>query len=159
MASRNLVIAAVLSGLLATSTTGCKKVKSTSSADSTPTGGAAVDERNTNYVAGGGAVQNVRQAGKRTVALNEMSQLGQLIELQYNESGKMPNIAAIKANLTQAQSILTHITEGSIILTGTTDHAGVWAYEVDADKAGGIVLQAGSARRASKDEVKQLLGK
>jgi hypothetical protein len=136
---------------------GCKKKPASSgSAAATP---APVDGRNTEYVAGGGAVQNTRQAAKRTVALNDMASLGQLIELQYNETGKMPKVNDIKANLTQAQNLLTAINDGVIILTGTTDHSGLWAYEVDADKAGGIILQAGSARRASKDEVKQLLGR
>ena len=31
---------------------------------------------NTNFVPGGGAVQNVRQAGRRTIALNDFHQLG-----------------------------------------------------------------------------------
>jgi hypothetical protein len=149
---RTLFIAVALASALST---GCRKKPSAASASAATT---LAPSNNTNYVAGGGAVQNVRQAARRTVALNEMSQLGQLIELQYNETGKMPNVQQIKDNLAQAQSILAQINDGNIILTGTTDHAGLWAYEVDANTKGGIVLQAGSARRATKDEVKQLLG-
>lgn len=132
---------------------GCKK-KSASVASAAPDPGPSA---NTNYVPGAGAIQNTRQAARRTVALNEMSQLGQLIELQYNDLGRMPTKQQILANLSQAPSILQHINEGNIILTGTTNHSGLWAYEVDADTRGGIVLQAGSARRATKDEVQQLL--
>jgi hypothetical protein len=153
----------LLIGLALIALPACKKVKTTaSSADTTAssgTGSTGTGAGNTNFVAGGGAVQNVRQAVRRTVALNDMSQLGQLIELQYNESGKMPTVSAIKDNLNQAQNILSHINEGSIILTGTTNHAGLWAYEIDADTKGGIILQAGSARRATRDEVLQLLGR
>src|SRR5271155_2753461 len=116
---------------------GCKKKSAASAApEPAPSGG------NTNYVPGNGAIQNVRQAARRTVALNDMHQLGQMIEVAYSETGKMPTPQQIKASLAQAQSILAHIEEGNIILTGTTDHAGLWAYEVDGNLKGGVVLQA-----------------
>jgi hypothetical protein len=117
-----------------------------------------IDARNTNQP--GGAITGSYRAGKRTNILSDMRQLGQFIEIQYNEAGKMPDPAAIKANLTTARNILKEIDEGWIILTGTKDHAGLWAYEVDADKAGGVVLIGGTAQRMPEAyDVKQLLGK
>jgi hypothetical protein len=121
-------------------------------------GGGGVNPANTNYQSGGGAVQNIRQAARRTVALADMDQLGKFITQQETELGKMPSIADIKTYIKRdAPKILAAIDEGTIILTGSTNRSGLWAYEVDADKAGGIVLVAGTARRATADEAKQLL--
>lgn len=150
---RTLLIAGLLSSCFIG--VGCKKKPKATEAEPA----APAVSGNTQYQAGAGAVQNVRQAARRTVALNDMHQLGQFISLQYNETGKMPTVQQIKANLSQSQNILSQINDGTIILTGTTDHSGLWAYEVDADTKGGIVLQAGSARRATRDEVLQLLGR
>jgi hypothetical protein len=121
----------------------------------TPAAPERVDPRNTNT--GGGAIVGSYRAGKRTNLLNDMSQLGQFVEIQYQEAGKMPDPAAIKANLTTARNILKEIDDGFIILTGTKNHAGLWAYEVDADKVGGVGLVAGRAQRLQADEVKQML--
>jgi hypothetical protein len=70
----------------------------------------------------------------------------------------MPTADQIKGFLQKdAPKILAAITEGSIILTGTTNHGGMWAYEIDADTRGGVVLVGGRAARATADEVKQYL--
>lgn len=113
---------------------------------------------NTNYVAGGGVAQNVRQAGRRTVALNDFKQLGIAIQ-QVQLLDGMPDKERIKAEVRTFGPIATAINDGSIILTGTKDPAGLWAYEVDADTKGGIVLIGGTARRADAAEVKQLLAR
>lgn len=135
---------------------GCAK-KST--ADVTPLP-ASVDNRNTNFQAGAGTVQNVRKAGARAGAMNDFDQLGKFIELQYNETGKMPTKDEIKDYI-KRDAVKLHglISDGTIVLTGTKDHAGLWAYEVDADKAGGIGLTAGRAARLSADDVKAMLAK
>jgi len=115
---------------------------------------------NTNYQAGAGAVQNIRNAARRTVTLNDMSQLGTLIEAEYTQNGRMPTAADIKAFLQKdAPGIAAAVADGSIVLTGTTSHEGLWAYEVDADTKGGVVLLSGRATRATADEVKQYLGR
>jgi hypothetical protein len=115
-----------------------------------------IDPRNTNQ--GGGALGGSYRAGKRTNILNDMSQLGIFMEQVYLQDNKMPDIARTKAELTTARNILKEIDEGYIILTGTKNHDGLWAYEVDADKAGGVVLIAGRAQRMPvADDVKQLL--
>jgi len=104
---------------------------------------------------GGGAVMAVRKAVRRTQALNEMSQLGLLIEELRDPVGKMPTKEQILASLkTTAPTIYKAITEdGSYILTGTTEGSGLWAYEVDADKTAGIALIGGKAMRSTPDEL------
>ncbi|MBX9581957.1 MAG: hypothetical protein K2X87_16755, partial [Gemmataceae bacterium] len=119
-----------------------------------------VDDRNTNFRPGAGAVQNVRQAARRTNALVEMKTLGDLVTIMYTEDGRMPSKEQIAASVKRdAPAVAKGIDEGVYILTGATDHGGLWAYEVDADTAGGIVLVAGVANRATADEVQQHLAK
>lgn len=144
---------------------GCKKkekpvAKKEEQAPAAPEPAPAVDPRNSNYIQGGGAVQNVRQAAKRVVNQHDMAQLGIIILDFELTNGKLPTVSEIKAALTgDGANIRKQIDEGVIILTGTRNKSGLWAYEVDADKAGGIVLTGPSAnaRRANADEVKQLL--
>lgn len=113
---------------------------------------------NTNFQPGGGAVQNVRKAGLRTINLNEMKQLGLYVTTAADDFGKMPTAAEIRQLVEQQdKSMCSAINDGWIILTNTTNRGAIWAYEVDADKKGGIVLVAGTASRASADEVKQYL--
>ena len=121
-----------------------------------------VDDRNTAHVPGGGTVQNVRKAAKRAVTMNDLQSLGTFIFSFELDNNKMPTVSEIKAMLKpDGLNILAAIDEGAIILTGTTDKRGLWAYEVDADKAGGVIVTGPTpaARRATADEVKQLLGK
>lgn len=134
----------------------------TPNGDGPPPSGAAVPAGfarggNTNYTPGAGAVQNVRQAGRRTVALNEFHQLGVAIKQVELEDGRMPDPTRIKAEVRTFPNLPQAIEEGVIVLTGTRDAAGLWAYEVEADTKGGIVLVGGTARRATADEAKQLL--
>lgn len=140
---------------------GCKKKSSappTANLEPTTPAPPAVDPRNTNFVAGGGAVQNVRQAARRTVQLNDMHQLGLLIAQTVQLDDRMPSASEIKQSLQRdAPTILAAINEGTIILTDTKNKGGLWAYEVDADKAGGIVLVGGTASRATAEQVQQYL--
>src|SRR5262245_41391986 len=80
-----IVIVGVLLG-----TAGCKKK---SNPTSTPTEAPApsAGRGNTNYVPGGGAAQNVRQAARRTVALNDMHQIAVTIAQWEIENNRMPN--------------------------------------------------------------------
>lgn len=112
---------------------------------------------NTNYQPGFGAAQAVRKAGLRTINLNEMKQLGLYVTQAADDFGKMPTAAEIKQMVSQDKTLTGMINDGSLILTNTTNRGGLWAYEVDADTKGGIVLVAGTASRASADEVKQYL--
>ena len=141
----------LLAAAAAFSASGCKKAKVASavaSAEPAPSGGAA----DTNYMPSGGAVQNSRRAAERIKVDAELQQLGQLMEVQFNELGRMPTVAEVKGYLTQSQNILGHITEGNIVLTGTKNHAGLWAYQKNADTLGGLVLVAGTANRCAKDD-------
>jgi hypothetical protein len=86
-----------------------------------------------------------------------MKQLGLSITQAADDFNKMPTAAEIKQMVQQDKTMSGMIADGSVILTNTTNRGGLWAYEVDADKKGGIVLVAGTASRASADEVKQYL--
>jgi hypothetical protein len=128
-------------------------------ADAKPAESATPAGGNTNYQAGAGAVQNARQAARRTVALNDMASLGKFVQAQEIELGKMPTAAEITAAVKadpSMKAIAAAIADGTIVLTGTRSKAGLWAYEVDADTKGGIGLVGGVANRYSADEITNL---
>jgi len=102
---------------------------------------------------GGGAIQAVRKAVRRTQALNEMRTLGQAISLMQTDLGRMPTREQIVAELKQYPQILAAVNEGAIILTGTSEAGGLWAYEVDADMTPGIALIGGQATRSTPEEL------
>lgn len=116
-----------------------------------------VDERNTSRPAES-VVGQVYRAGKRSGLLQEMQQIGGTISVTVQLDERMPTAADIKADLQKsAAKYAALIDDGTIVLTDTKNTKGLWAYEVDADKAGGIVLVGGQARRATADEVKHLI--
>lgn len=132
--------------------------------DTTPpsgSGGGSTSVRgNTNFQAGAGAVQNIRKAGQRAATLNDMQQLGIFIKQMDLDNNKMPQPAEVKEYIRRdAAKLLALIDDGTIILTGTRDRGGLWAYETEADKLGGIGLVNGTANRYSADDIKQMLGK
>jgi len=102
---------------------------------------------------GGGAVQAVRKAARRADAMNELKNLGEIIEGMRDPIGRMPTKEQILAELKQAPKLLTAIQEGSFILTGTTEGGGLWAYEVDADTKPGLALIGGRATRSTPEEL------
>lgn len=102
----------------------------------------------------GGAVQAVRKAARRAQALNEMHNLGMIIEDLRDPVGRMPTREQIMAALKQYPQILTGVKEGAYVLTGTTEGGGLWAYEADADKTPGIALIGGKATRSTPDELR-----
>ena len=117
---------------------------------------AAVDPRNTNYQPGAGVVRNVAiQPKRRAAAMNELRRLGFLIEAHYTDTGKMPTRAEVLAAVEKdAPEVLPALKDGSFVLTDTTEHGTASAYEVDADKAGGLVLVGTSVLRASAEEAR-----
>jgi major membrane immunogen (membrane-anchored lipoprotein) len=124
----------------------------------------AIDDRNTNFRPDASVLKNTVQAGKRVAQLNDFQQMSFFILAYDLENNRMPTkeeIVADLKNYPDASEILKKINEGVIILTGTKDKNALWAYEVDADKAGGIVCTgpSGAIKRATASEVKQLLGK
>ena len=133
---------------------GCtKKPKSsapaaTPAASPAPSGGGS-----TNYQAGGGAVQNVRQAGRRTVELNDLKNLGLEVETAFNETGKMPSAERVTELAKANKNLAEAIGDGSLIVTGTSQHGGVWVYEADAPEKGGIALIGPVAQRVQADEL------
>jgi hypothetical protein len=120
-----------------------------------------LDDRNTNFRPGASVLKNSVQAGKRVAQMHDFDQMKFFIFAYELENNRMPTIDEIKADLKNypdAREILKKIDEGVIILTGTKDKNGLWAYEVDADKAGGIICLGNSVSRASADDVKKYLG-
>jgi hypothetical protein len=106
---------------------------------------------------GGGAAMAVRKAVRRAGAMNEMKNIGEIIETLRSPEGKMPTKDEIIAALKQSPQLYAGVTEGAYILTGTTDGGGLWLFEVDAENKGGIVVVGGRATRANEDEVKQYI--
>jgi len=151
------VVAGVLIGLFAVIGFGCKKKTAPPPPATAPDSGGS--SKGTQYVAGGGAIQNTRQAAKRTVVLSDMHDFGIAITLWKDDNTRMPSIAEMKQIAAAYPKILAAINDGSIILTGTTDASGLWAYEVDSETRGGIGLVAGTASRYDAQTIKQYLGK
>ncbi len=138
---------------------GCKKPATTPTTAAVPTP-APSGGGNTGYISGGGAAQNVRQAARRTITINDMKTLGQLIEIDFTQNGKMPGLNEVKESLKRdSPTILAAINDGTIILCWTAQHEGIWAYEIDADTKGGIAVVTGTASRYDAEQVKKLLGK
>ncbi len=114
---------------------------------------------NTNYQAGAGALQNTRQAAKRADLTNDLANLGTFITDQEITLGKMPSAAEITSALKADPSfrkVSELVAAGTIVLTGTSKRAGLWAYETEADTKGGLGLVAGRANRYTADEIKNL---
>ena len=131
---------------------GCPKAPKPTSTEPT------VDNRNTNYRPGDGALINSARAGKRVAAMNDFDQLKFFIFEYELNNNRMPSKEELRTELKSAANLLKLIDEGAIVLPTTMQRQGLWAYEVDADKAGGIVIESGNVGRKSADEVKKLLG-
>jgi len=136
--------------------------RATEPTETAPTGtvpSGPVDDRNTNYRGDQSGLRNAKRAADRLAQMTDFTSV-QFFILEYElNNNRMPTIAEIKDSLKSAadtQHILKKIEDGVIILTGTKNKNALWAYEVDADKAGGIVClgPSGAIRRATADEVK-----
>jgi len=140
--------------LVVASALGCPKAPKPTSTEPT------VDNRNTNYRPGDGALINSARAGKRVAAMNDFDQLRILMFAHELENNRMPSKEDMRTSLkTDAPNLLKLIDEGAIVMPTQPEKQGLWAYEVDADKAGGIVVFANSVGRKTADEVKTILGK
>lgn len=118
------------------------------------------ESKNTNYQAGAGTLQNVRNAVRRGVEQAQLKTLGDTMYAMELENGRMPTkdevLAALKKDMGYKQ-ILSLIEDGTVILTGTKNRSALWAYEVDSETKGGLGLVAGVPNRYSADEIKQYL--
>lgn len=145
---------------------GCKKVKpkevetpATITLPTPPTTPAPAGA-GTQYQPGAGAIQNVRNAAKRTELLAMMQGLAIHIVSMDTLNGKMPTkqelYDAIKNEVSE-RKLVEQIDNGTIILTGSTDRTGMWAYEKGAEVSGGVALIAGSANRYSAEDIQKFL--
>lgn len=153
-----LMFSAVI-GVAVSTVTGCDlplPKKKPKSAETTPT----IDDRNTNYRSGDSTLRNSLRAGQRAGLMVEMDQIGKMISQTVILDDRMPSAAEITKDVQQQSGKLAGlIADGTIILTDTTDKRGLWAYEVDSDKAGGLVLVGGTVSRATADDVKALIAR
>ena len=107
---------------------------------------------------GGGAVQAVRGAVRRTVTMNDLQQIRIFIDNASLASGRMPSTQMTYAALKQeAPNIATLIDEGVLTLNNATTREQVWAYETDALKQGGQVLTGSGVERMDADTLAQRL--
>ncbi len=140
--------------VLAIASIGCSKAPKIAVATQ-----ATVDGRNTNYKPGAGAIVNSARAGKRVAVLNDFDQLRTFIYAFELENNRMPTPEQLRGELRTAANIQKLIDEGAIIVPTPIMKDGVWAYEVDADKVGGILIVAGNVMRVTgADDVKKYLG-
>ncbi len=131
---------------------GCSKAPKSTSTEP------PVDNRNTNYQPGAGTAINTIKAGKRLAAMSDFDQLKILIFAYDLENNRMPTKEELRTSLkSDAANLLKLIDEGAILVPSTLKKDGLWAYEIDADKAGGIVVFANTVSRKTADEVKSLL--
>jgi hypothetical protein len=137
---------------------GCKKTKPTSQQTEQPATTSPAGGGNTNYVPGAG-LQNIRKAVDRDKLMNDMRQMGMEITAWELDNNRMPNRNEAYALISKYPNYKKLLDDGTVILTGTTDRSGLWAYEVEADTKGGIGLVAGVANRYSADDIKQYLGR
>jgi len=136
---------------------GCKKVAQPT--DNTPSPTTPVDDRNTNYRPGGGALKNTVQAGKRSAAMHDYEQLKTIIFAMELDSNRMPTKDEVRTELTSnGKNLLKLIDGGAIIMPTQLKKDGLWFYEVDAEKVGGIVVFQGNVSRATAEEMKTYLG-
>jgi len=107
---------------------------------------------------GGGAVQAVRGAVRRTVTMNDLQQIRIFIDNASLASGRMPSTQMTYAALKQeSPSIATLIDEGVLTLNNATTREQVWAYETDALKQGGQVLTGSGVERMDAETLAQRL--
>lgn len=113
---------------------------------------------NTNFRPGGTALGNVYRAGKRAGLMGEMQQIGQLVSVTVQVDDRMPSAAEIKADLQRSSGKLAAlVADGTVILTDTKDKRGMWAYEIDSEKVGGIALVGGTPGRYTAQQITAML--
>ena len=113
-------------------TVGCRKAPKP--VDTQP----AVDNRNTNYQPGAGVAINTIKAGKRTAAMHDFDQLKTIIYAMELENNRMPSKEELRTELGgNGKNLLKLIDDGAILVPTQPRKDGLWAYEIDADKAEG----------------------
>ena len=116
--------------------------------------------KNTNFRPGGASLGNMYRAGKRGGLMGEMADIGKQITITVQLDDRMPTAAEIKQDLQRsAAKYAKLIDDGIVILTDTKDKRGMWAYEIDSEKVGGIALVSGTPGRYSAEQITAMLPK
>jgi hypothetical protein len=109
----------------------------------------------------GGAVQAVRKAAGRAVTQNEMNNIRTFIEDASLASGQMPTAQQTFQALQQgARATAKLVEDGDIILTGTRQREGIWAYTKEAVSTTGehLVVNGSGVQRMTPQQIRQALG-
>jgi hypothetical protein len=108
----------------------------------------------------GGAVQAVRKAAARAVTQNEMSNIRIFIEEASQASGQMPTQQQVMQALQQtARATAKLVQDGDIILTGTRQREGIWAYTKEPVSVTGehLIVNGSGVQRMMPQQIRQAL--
>jgi hypothetical protein len=95
-----------------------------------------------------------------TVTRQDMEDIRIFIDNASGATGQMPSAQLVHDALVQAGSPAAGLVKnGAIVLTGTRNREGVWAYEAKALQQGGMVAGANGVEVVSAADLKQRLGR
>ena len=143
---RSLVVGVAV--VLCVGLAGCKK-KSMNEPDTS-----------SNYSGGGnptvgGATQAVRGAAARTVTAAELHDLHLMLNTAKLSSGRVPTSQETIAMLNRPDGnpkLRDMVNDGSIVLVGSPQEEGLWAYDKNARTMGGWILTHGGAERVTAQD-------
>ena len=150
----------LLIGLALIVLTGCPKKKNNATSSGQNQTGGVSGGSSLAVPPPGGAVQNVRKAALRPVSQTDLNQIRTFIYDASLASGQMPTIQQISAALQQgAPQIYKKVQDKDIILTGTKQREGIWAYTAEAQSGAGelLVCTHSEIKRMTKQELDQHL--
>lgn len=105
---------------------------------------------------GGGVVTAVNRA----VNLNEMQNIQKFIQIAELDFNRMPTAQEVAQSLQRsAPKTYELIQSGVIVITGTRNREGIWAYTKDPQSVAGehLVVTGSSCGRMTADELRRLL--
>jgi hypothetical protein len=108
----------------------------------------------------GGAAQAVRKAATRAVNQNELNNIRTFIEAASVASGQMPPAQETVQSLQrEAPATYKQIAEGAIVITGTRQREGIWAYTTDPQSTTGehLIVTKDGVGRMMPDQLRQML--
>ena len=104
-------------------------------------------------VKGGEGVQSPRMAAARTINKAQMKQLHLSMFQTFQPDNRVPDVNEIMQEAKQNRQLLTLLTEEVVILTGTKNGDGVWAYSQYPQRNGNhyVVTQQGANEMSPAD--------
>ena len=104
-------------------------------------------------VKGGEGVQSPRMAAARTINNAQMKQLHLSMFQTFQLDNRVPDVSEIMQEAKQNRQLLTLLTEEVVILTGTKNGDGVWAYSQYPQRNGNhyVITQQGVSEMSPAD--------